>query len=312
MNHSQSNVSIWLAQTRANFLLLAVFLVAIGLAFAAKYQPAEPFHVFHAILILLGTVSAHISVNLFNEYSDFLTRIDMHTQATPFSGGSKMLVSGKTTSRSVMIASVVSLLFALAVGLYFSLVSHWSIAVISLFGALVIMFYTPILARLMLGEFFAGLTLGALVVIGAFIAMTAKPGMSLSELLPPEVWLMSIPPGILTALLLLLNEFPDVEADKAGGRMHLVIRFGKKKAAWIYVAGVVLAFGMILILPLADITSKWMFLALLPLPIAIKAAITAVKEGNNTQKLVPALGMNVIVVLATDLLIAVAVLVQLL
>lgn len=310
MNDSQSTVSIWLAQTRANFLLLAVFLVAIGLAFAAKYQPGY-FNSFHAILILLGTVSAHISVNLFNEHSDFLSRIDLHTQATPFSGGSKMLASGKTSARAVLIASVISLIFALVIGIYFSITVHWIIAVISLFGALVIVFYTPILARLMLGELFAGLTLGSLVVIGAFIAMTGQPDHGLAELLPHEVWMISIPPGILTALLLLLNEFPDIEADKAGGRMHLLIRFGKKKASWIYVSGLALTFGMILIFPLAGITSKWLFLALIPLPLAVKAALTTLRHRDNIPKLIPALGMNVIVVLFTDLLIAVAVFIQL-
>ncbi len=306
-----NQMKVWLAQTRANFLLLAVFLVAIGLAYAAKYSVAEGFNAFQAVLVLVGTVAAHISVNLFNEYSDYKSKIDFNTEQTPFSGGSKMLVSGQTSPRSVKIASLASLLLAAGIGVYFSIVSHWSIALISFIGAFAIVYYTPLLAKMVLGEFVAGLTLGSLVVIGTFIALTGSPGLSLGAIVPLEVWLISIPPGILTALLLLLNEFPDAEADKAGGRFHLVIKFGKKKAAWIYAAGIAASFGTILLLPVLGITSVWIYLALLPLPLAIKASQTALKNGTDLVKLAPAMGMNVMVVLATDLLIAVAVFIQL-
>lgn len=309
MNNT-NKIQVWLAQTRANFLLLAVFLVAIGLTYAVKYGSGD-FHVWHAILIMLGTISAHVSVNLFNEYSDYKTKIDYNTNQTPFSGGSKMLVTGKTRPRSVYLASLFSLVFAAGIGLYFSIVSHWTVGLVALVGGIAIVYYTPLLSRMLMGEFFAGLALGSLVVLGTYIAMNGTPGMSLAALLPLEVLLISIPPGILTALLLLLNEFPDAEADKAGGRFHLVIKFGKKKAAWIYAAGIAATFGIILMLPILGISSPWVYLALIPLPLAIKASVTAIKEGSNMAKLIPAMGMNVMVVLGTDLLIAVAVFIQL-
>ncbi len=302
-----NNIHTWIAQTRANFLLLAIFLTATGLAFAAKYDTATSFSWLHALLIIAGTISAHVSVNLFNEYSDFQTRIDFNTQRTPFSGGSGMLTQGRTKPVQVKIAAFLTLLFAAAIGLYFAIVSHYSIIIIALIGAIAITLYTPLLSRLLLGEIFSGLALGSLVIIGAYIAMNAEPGMSLVSILPLEVLLVSIPPGILTALLLLLNEFPDAEADKAGGRKHLVIVFGKKRAAWFYAANMVAIFTMIFLLPLLGISSFWLYLALLPLPLAIKASATAIKHHSDLPKLIPALGMNVMVVLGTDLLIAISV-----
>ncbi len=50
---------------------------------------------------------------------------------------------------------------------------------------------------------------------------------------------------------------------------------------------------------------------LLPLPVAFKASITAIKFGDSFEKMVPALGLNVMVVLASDLLIALAVFIEL-
>lgn len=301
----------WLAQIRANFLLLAAFLVAIGLAYAVKYGEPGSFDPWHAILILTGTISAHISVNLINEFYDFRSRIDFHTTPTPFSGGSQMLVKGKTSPGSVVKAAAFNMLLAAAIGAYFSLRVHWSIAPISLLGAFAILFYNPLLSRYLLGEFFAGLTLGSLVVIGSFIAMTASPGEPLAGLVPLELWLIAIPPGILTALLLLLNEFPDAEADRQGGRKHLVIALGWRKAAWTYTGGMALTHAIILALPLLGVASPWTWLALLPLPLGLQAARIALRNGSDPQALLPAQGLNVITVLATDLLLALAVVLSL-
>jgi 1,4-dihydroxy-2-naphthoate polyprenyltransferase len=301
----------WMAQIRANFLVLAVFLVGIGLAVTWKFLPSVngDFNFIHAALIMAGVVLTHISVNLFNEYSDYKTGIDFNTQRSPFSGGSGMIVSGNTSLRSVLIVAVLSLAVAFGIGLYFSIVAHWSILVIAVVGGLTIVLYTPVLARFMLGELFSGLMLGTMVVIGTYIAMTASPEMGLGQILTAELLLISIPPGILTSLLLLINEFPDAEADRRGGRKHLVIRFGRQKAAWIYTFGVFLAFGIIIALPILGMASTWIYLALIPLPLAMNACFLAIRHNNDNKKILTAMGNNVITVLATDLLLAIAILI---
>ncbi len=309
MQHKKSTCSIWMAQIRVNFLLLAVFLVGIGLAISYKHLTGinAGFDFFHAVLILIGVVLAHISVNLFNEYSDYYSRIDFNTVRTPFSGGTGMMVSGNTGPRAVIFTAVITLAVAFAIGCYFAVVSHWSVLVISLTGALTIVVYTPIFQRIMLGEFFSGLTLGSFVVIGTYIAMTATPEMGLGQILTPALLFISIPPGILTSLLLLINEFPDTEADKQGGRKHLVIHFGRKKAAYIYASGLCLTFAIIMALPFLVGTSKWIFLALIPLPLALNTGFTAIRHYEDRARIVDAMGKNVFIVLGTDLLLAVGI-----
>lgn len=304
-------LKLWLAEMRAPFLILAVLLVAIGLAFGWKYHPeGTTFNPLHAILLLVGVVSSHISVNLFNEYSDNKTKIDHHTQKTPFSGGSGVLSSGRLSERSVLQAAVVSLTLALAIGIYFAVTIHWIIFLLAGIGAFSILFYTNVLAKFKLGELFSGLALGTFVVLGSYVVMTASPEMAIKDLFPLDVILMSIPPGILTALLLYLNEFPDAEADKMGGRKHLVIWLGRKKAAYVYTLGMVATFGVIIGAALFNVVSPWFMLALLPMPLAYKASLGAIRHGNDTPKLIPAMGMNVLTVLGTDLFIAVAVLME--
>jgi 1,4-dihydroxy-2-naphthoate octaprenyltransferase len=309
-----NSVKVWMAQIRAPFLILAVFLVIIGLAFSIKYPhiTGQTFNWIHAVMLIIGVLLSHISVNLFNEYSDFQTKIDFHTSKTPFSGGSGMITSGKTRPESVRSVGIGTLMISGAIGVYFAIVSHWIVLVFAAVGAFSVLFYTNFLAKRVLGELFAGLALGTFVVLGTYVAMTASPGMTIKGLFPSEVIWISIPPGILTSLLLLINQFPDVEADKEGGRRHLVIRFGWKRASYIYTAGIFATFAIIVLMPLLRISSPWIYLALLPMPLGIKASVTAIKHGDDLGKLVPALGSNVITVLATDLLLAVAVFIEVL
>lgn len=304
----KTSFSVWMAQIRANFLILSVFLVLIGLATAYKYQDIEStFNWFHAVLLVLGVVSTHVSVNLFNEYSDFRTGIDLHTNRTPFSGGTGLMAGGITKPSRVLRVAIATLITGLAIGIYFSIVSHWTILLLTVIGTLTIVWYTDYLAKYMLGEFFCGLTLGTFVVLGTYIAMNAFPGQAITELLPVEVILISLPPGILTLLLLFLNEFPDVEADRQGGRRHIVIRYGLKKSGIIYVVGLVLTFGIILIMPLTGMSSYWLYLALIPLPFAVNAGLKALKYNGDFRTIIPALGANVLTVLGVDLLLAVGV-----
>ena len=133
-------------------------------------------------------------------------------------------------------------------------------------------------------------------------------------MLPTAVIWISIPPGILTFLLLLINEFPDVEADRAGGRRHLVIVFGVRGASYVYASGIALTFLFVAAAPILGFSQYWLYLALIPLPLGIKAAVGAVEYGSaenrEINRLIPALGSNVITVLATDLLLAVGVVIQ--
>lgn len=298
-----------MTQFRVNFLSLAVLLVFIGVAAAWKMPAnAAGFDWLKAVLLLIGIVSAHISVNLFNEYSDYHSRIDFSTKRTPFSGGTGMLTSGQTRPGQVLAAALITLLLAVAIGTWFSLTAHGSIAVIMLIGAVSIVLYTPFFARIAMGELVSGLSLGSLVVIGSYIAMTATPSVPWSDVLPSEVIYLSVAPGILTALLLFLNEFPDADVDRAGGRRHLVILLGRRASSWLYVAGLAATFTVVVLMVANHTLNYWGLLALLPLPLAIKAGATALRSYNDAASLIPGMGANVMTVLATDLLLGVAVL----
>ncbi len=286
-------IKIWFLQIRGPFLILSVVLVLLGIAMAYRNGVVNWTY---SLLLIMGVLFAHISVNLFNEHSDFQTKIDAFTNRTPFSGGSGLLQTNKTSPKAVCITAYVMLILSAIIGFYFVFTSGWILLILILTGGISIRFYTSHLAKWLLGEFFAGLTLGTFVVLGVYYALTGHLTFNV-------IWI-SLPPGILTFLLLFLNEFPDAEADQKGGRHHLVIHFGKKKASRIYVGALILVYVIILAAPIVSDIPYLVWIALLTLPTAVKSIIVVTKYFNNSTRLVPVLGINVIVVILTDLLLA--------
>ena len=278
---------------RANFLILSVVLVMIGGA-AARYD--GNFNPLIFLVTVLGVVTAHISVNLFNEYSDWRTGIDAETVRTPFSGGSGILQKGDLKPEQVKRAAWITLVIAFFTGLGLAWVSGWPVLILMAAGGAAAVFYTDYFAKLIIGEVVSGLTLGSFVVIGAYFVQTGAISSGI-------VW-ASISPGLLTMLLLFLNEFPDAEADRQGGRRHLVIVLGKKRAAIMYAVLLLLVYAILFLGAAAGKMPGTVLIAFLTFPVAVRAAYCAVKYAQDTARLVPALGLNVIVVLATDFLMA--------
>jgi 1,4-dihydroxy-2-naphthoate octaprenyltransferase len=114
----------------------------------------------------------------------------------------------------------------------------------------------------------------------------------------------SIPSGFLVANLLLLNEFPDMEADRDGKRKTLPVQMGKRGAAIVYSALTVATYGWIVAGVVIDLLPAWTLLGCLTAPLAVKA-IAGSFAPDNMEKLMPALGANVMVVLLTQLLMGV-------
>ena len=281
-------------QVRGPFLILSIVLVAIGVSAASKTASIDWINVF---LLLIGVILAHISVNLFNEASDYKTEIDSNTKRTPFSGGSGLLQAGETSIHHVRFAAFASIFVAAIIGVYFVFTAGLPIAILMLIGGFSIIFYTDFLARYFLGELFAGLSLGSLVVIGVYYALTSQINF--------QIVLTAIPPGLLTALLLFLNELPDVEADRTGGRRHLVILLGKKRSVLFYITGLIFTYGFIAACVILGKVPAAVSISLITSVFAVKASQISIKHFDCVDKMIPALGLNVLVVILTDLLIAV-------
>jgi 1,4-dihydroxy-2-naphthoate octaprenyltransferase len=277
---------------RAPFLLLPVCLVAAGTA-AAWYHGA--FDAARAAVALVGLIALHMTVNILNEWSDYRTGIDLRTQPTPFSGGSGTLPRGEMRPGTALAFAALCATIGLGAGLWLLGQVGPILIPFLVAGALCVLPYTPWLTRLGVGEVAAGLGLGLLPVAGTAVVQSGT--------LPPAAWAAAAPAFFMTFNLLLLNEFPDEEADRSGGRRHLVILLGREGASRLYAIAAVAV-------PTAIVGA--VFKGLLPLPAIVAAVPSLLLVGplrwalDNPHRPVPlpALAANVQWNLATNLCLA--------
>ncbi len=288
------SLKAWFMEIRGPFLALSLVLTPIGGAIAWH---DGSFNLGYFLLAWIGAILAHVSVNVLNEYFDYKSGLDFHTKKTPFSGGSGMLTAGLIEPRQSYLLGVACLLVDAAIGAYFVIVQGWGLLPVILLGGLFTYFYTPYLARWRVGELAAGLGLGTLVVLGSYFVQTGRYTW--------EVILASLAPGFLTANLLLLNEFPDVEADRQVGRRNLVMALGRKKAAWLFIALLVCTYLSIGLGAVFGLMPWPVLITLLTVPLARRAIEGALRHYDDIPKLIPALGANVMTILGTDALLTI-------
>jgi 1,4-dihydroxy-2-naphthoate octaprenyltransferase len=288
-------LKVWFLETRPQFLLLSVVLAFLGTCIA-WYDGY--FHLGYALLAFFGLLLCHISVNVLNDYFDYRSGIDLAVRRTPFSGGSGILPAALLKPRQVLWFGLVSFLLAIPIGVYFvvTLDKGWQLLPLLLVAAVCIILYTPFLTRVGWPEWAPGAGMGSLPVLGAYFVQTTAYTF-------PAV-IACIPSGILVHNLLLLNEFPDAEADMKAGRKTLPIVMGKTKAWIVYSALTLIVYLWIIGWVVAGKMPAFSLVALLTLPLAIKAIVGARKH-EEMSRLVPAMANNVLVVLLTQFLLGI-------
>jgi 1,4-dihydroxy-2-naphthoate octaprenyltransferase len=287
------NIKAFAGVSRAPFLLLPPTLVASGAA-AAAWDGA--FSWSRTLLALIGLVALHMAVNIFNEWSDLRTGIDLHTERTPFSGGSGTLPAREMSPRTALWFGVGCSAVGLAIGAWFVSRVGWMLLPLFVAGAISVVAYTDLLARLGIGELAAGFGLGAGPVIGT--ALVQGDGLG-----PAALW-VAVPAFLMTFNLLLLNEFPDEAADRQGGRRNLVILFGRRAAAWIYTAAALATPLVIIAGVVVQSLPTPVLLGALPSFLLVKP-LAWVASGPKRPVPIPGLGANVAWNLATNTLVAV-------
>jgi 1,4-dihydroxy-2-naphthoate octaprenyltransferase len=283
----------WLGVARAPFLLLPVTLVAAGAA-ASAWEGAFSWK--PTLLALVGLVLLHAAVNALNEASDMTTGIDLKTTRTPFSGGSGTLPAGRLSVRATRLFAYACAVLGGLIGGWFALSLGPMFALLTAAGAASVLFYTDVFARIGIGEVMAGLGLGALPIWGAAWVQGQPPG-------PAALW-AGVPAFFMTFDLLLLNEFPDEEADRAGGRKNIVLMLGRRGAALVYAAAAVLTPVTIVAAVAVRALPPHALAAVVPSAVLARPLAWALARPHEPVP-VPALGANVVWNLATNTLAAV-------
>jgi len=283
--------NLYFLETRPQFLVLSVVLGLTGTCIA-WYDGF--FNIGDALLATFGLILTHMSVNALNDYFDYRSGIDKVTERTPFSGGSGMLKEGLLSSQEVLLIGIITLLLAIPIGIYFILIKGWLLLPLIIVAAACVILYSPLIQKFYWPEWSPFLGLGVLPVLGMYFSQTGMYTL--------HAVIASIPSGFLVHNLLLLNEFPDIEADRVANRKTLPITLGGRGAAIFYTVFTIMVYIWITVAVLFKAMPAFTLLALLTLPLAIKA-IRGSFRYKERHRLIPVMAGNVMVVLLTQVLI---------
>jgi len=288
-----------LPSTRPPFLILAPLCVLLGTAIA-QYHGAE-LHVWHYLLASIGAILSAVAVNTLNEYQDFHSGLDLITEQTPFSGGSGLLKQNSALDKSVLSLFKLSLVSLFVIGVYFVSCFGIPMLVIGLLGLAVITTYTKTLNRHpWLCLISPGLGFALLMVLGSYVAQ----GLTLNG----HVLLIALIPFFTINNLLLVNQIPDIRADKQVGRNHFAIHYSVCTAIGCFTLSALFAlllFFISIYLQVLPLQAIWIVPILLLNFLAIPKLV---QLKQDIAQHTPSMAVNVIAANLLPLLLAVVIL----
>ena len=219
----------YLLSTRPQFFTAVLVPIAVGAALAT-YE-GYPLRTGLLILTILAGVLIHGGTNVINDYFDHLNTTDNinKNHLTPFTGGSRMIQTGKMTPHETFWLAIVLFTASALIGLYLAYITGPILLVLGGLGLFSGIFYSaPVgfFAGRGLGEFVVGLNFGLLTVAGAFYVQTG--------ILAYSVVFAALPVSFLITALLYINQFPDFEADRDAGKRNIVVKLGRERARYFY------------------------------------------------------------------------------
>lgn len=285
---------------RAPFLALAPIMVLLG--YSTVVYRGLTVHSIDFMLMMICAVAGHIGVNALNEYTDFQSGLDSLTTKTPFSGGSGTLQVYPNLSQWALRLFVGSSVVVLTIAAYFVWFKSMLLLPIMIVGMLLVIFYTSHLTRnWFLCLVAPGVGFGTVMVIGTDVVLT--------DLLSIHAVMASLVPFFLVNNLLLLNQYPDIEADRYIGRTNVLIAFGVKSGAILYLLSTLSAGAVIITGIIWGIFPIHCCSAIVPLVFALPLAGRMSAYTGQIERIIPALKINTFVVLSTPLLLSLCLLV---
>ena len=285
-----------LGPMRLPFLVLPPVCVLLGVG-TAVWTGFE-IDVFLLIIAFIGAVASHIAVNALNEYADFKSGLDFKTEPTPFSGGSKTLPENPQKAKVALTTGLIALLIITLAGIYFWSVRGFGIVPLGLLGFFVIATYTPWLTKNpFLCLIAPGLGFGPLMVMGTAFVLTGTYSWT--------AFIASLVPFFLVSDLLLLNQFPDVNADKTVGRKNMPIWLGKKMSVWVYASFLGGAYLALVVGYLTGTFPLFGLIGMLTVLLAVPTVIGVAKNYESVPDLIPFMGKNVVLNIVTPILVAI-------
>jgi 1,4-dihydroxy-2-naphthoate octaprenyltransferase len=216
------------------------------------------------VAALIVALALQIGTNYANDYSDGKRGTDDPGQRT---GPPRLVGWGLAPASQVKAAAMISFAVAAIAGLALAAAVSWWLLVVGVLSIAAGWFYTggprPY-GYAGLGEVFVFLFFGLVAVNGSYYVQL--------EQLDLAPFLLSIPIGLLSAAILVVNNVRDIDTDRRAGKRTLAVRLGRQQTRTLFSAMLLVAdFALI---PVAFALSAWVLLPVLTVPLAARLART--------------------------------------
>ena len=253
-------LTAWWKLSRVPFLSVGILPLILGFILAWRFGYKGPLGLY--VLSTMAVILIMWMTYYMGEWND-LEGDRINQNFNRFSGGSRILVKEVLPAWSSLLLGYVCLVGAILIGFYIYLQYQTDFRALLLGGMGIFFgfFYSGKPFRWSyhgLGEILIGFCYGWLPIATGFFLFTG--------FFSPQILLLSIPVGLSIFNVILINEFPDEEADRAIGKKNLVVRFGKERMGDLYIGlSILTGFSFIKMMWRSGQVSLWLlFLSAVP------------------------------------------------
>ena len=268
-----------LRMTRPGFLVIT--LVACGLGYALAAREGQAVSLTLACIVTLAALLLHAWANVLNDYHDALSGADDANRQGlfPFTGGARLIQNAEVSvAQTRGLANLSACAVVPLAGVLWWMAGQL-VVWLGLTGLCLGWAYSAPPLRLMTrgaGEFTVGLV-WALMVVGAAAVCKGQ--------WQPDVIAPALGYGMLIANILLINAFPDAQADASVGKRTAVVRLGPRRAAQAYLllwVGAYVMLGVSIDIHALPIEAAW---SLISLPVGAWGTMLLARHAHRPQQL---------------------------
>lgn len=185
---------------------------------------------------LLGALAIQVAANFANDASDARRGADTEDRLGP----PRMVALGVISSQQMWVATWVAVGIAAVAGIFLTVIAGWVVLVIGVSSVIAMLGYVggpaPYGYR-GLGEVFVFVFFGLVATVGSRYVHDGSA--------PLAAWLLAIPIGFLATAILLVNNYRDIETDRATGKRTLAVVLGRRHTRMLFALLVYGAFSTI-------------------------------------------------------------------
>jgi 1,4-dihydroxy-2-naphthoate polyprenyltransferase len=275
--NKETKLQSWILAGRPKTLLAALVPVMVGSAVAFNEGKLV---IIYSVVALICSVLIQVGTNYANDLYDFIKGADNEKRKGP----RRVLASGLISVKEMRLGIIFTFGLAFLLGMYLVYEGGIVIFIIGVLSILAGLAYTAgpyPLAYNGLGDIFVFMFFGIVGTVGTYYLHTKE--------LTLVSFIASVPVGALITNILVVNNYRDIEEDKAAGKFTLAVKFGKTFTRYQFISLTAVSFFIPAILFIFFNYSILIFLPYFTFPAAYKIIVMLYKldgmELNKTLEL---------------------------